>query len=169
MTTREERFRDMQDRADGGDPNAQIALAWEYFKGNLVERSFPRAVDLFRSAESKEPRLARFNLAKAKIIENDSSFRDDIAPDCAEGFGPALFLMGMNAKRGYRFRKTPREAVEYFRLAAKSGHLISEIMLWRLENTNYLKRLKTLFPFLRLFFKAMRIKHNNPDDVRVMD
>ena len=169
MANGKEWLEDIQERAAEGDPNAQIALAWEHVKGSVVERSFPRAVELFRRAEFKEPRLARFNLAKAKIMESDDSFKEDIASDCRDGFGPALFLMAMNAKRGYRFRKSPQNSIEYFRLAAKNGHLISEILLWRLERPNYLKRLGTLLPFLRLTFRAMRIKYRDRNDIRVLD
>src|SRR5258708_2558455 len=86
--------------ADAGDPDAQIVLGWEHATGKIVEKDFDRATALFRAAELQKPAVARLYLAKAKILNNDETFSDEIRDDCDAGFGPALYVMGTVEERG---------------------------------------------------------------------
>jgi TPR repeat protein len=47
-----------QEVADSGDPDALIIVAWEYVKGEMVEKDVDRAFALFRAAEKLKPALA---------------------------------------------------------------------------------------------------------------
>jgi hypothetical protein len=89
-----------QQLADCGDPDAQIVMAWNYANGKIVAKDFDRAVALFRAAEPAKGPLARFNLAKAMILNSDQSYDTVLRSDCDAGFGPALYLMGVVEERG---------------------------------------------------------------------
>jgi TPR repeat protein len=160
-------------RAELGDRNAQIALAWEYIKGELVEKDVTNAISLFRKAELHKPEIARFNLAKAKMLEGDRTFQEDILQDCNAGFGPALWLMGMYAlRRMYALRGAHRqealeEALRYFRLATQSGHLPSEGKVWRLERGLW-SRISSFRYAARISFRMGSIKLRNKDDQRIL-
>ena len=82
-------------RAAQGEPVAQIALAWEHARGELIPKDLDAALALFREAERTEPQLARFNPAKAKFLNGDSTFRGELVADCEAGYGPSLYLMGV--------------------------------------------------------------------------
>lgn len=150
-----------QDRADKGDPDAQISLAWEYAAGDRIEKNFEKAEALFRRAEMKKPELARFYLAKAKLLNKDLTFVNDIVEDCKAGFGPSLYIMGAAAK-------DRSEAIRYFKLAAQNGHLVSEGFVWRLEQKSFLNRLATLPDALRILKAIVLAKLRDPRDIRIL-
>jgi len=156
---------DWRARADEGDPDAQIALAWQYATGEYVKKDIEKALALFRSAESQKPQFARFYLAKAKLLlNNDASYPDDLAEDCEAGFGPALYLMGAAAHRA----RNRSEALHYFALAAENGHLVSEFFVWRLSRKGLLDRILT-FPYsVRLFARIMVILFHDEYDIRLL-
>jgi TPR repeat protein len=106
-------------------------LAWEYFRGETLPKDIASATALLRQLELTAPEFARFNLAKIKYLEGDSTFVEDIRQDCAAGFGPALYVMGMYSRRRIGGDRGRREALEYFRTAAEHGHLPSELEFWR--------------------------------------
>jgi TPR repeat protein len=160
-------------RAAFGNANAQIELAWELIKGKRVEKDVAAAISLFREAESRKPRIARFNLAKAKLLEGDPTFQNDIREDCSAGFGPALWLMGMHALRRMRVsRGKPRqealdEALRYFRLGVENGHFPSIAPIWRYGWRPW-KRFWSLTYVVPLAFRWIRIKLRNENDERVL-
>jgi TPR repeat protein len=166
-------LKDTQRRAAFGNADAQIALAWEHIKGRLVEKNVARAISLFREAESQKPRIARFNLAKAKILEGDPSFQDDIREDCSAGFGPALWLMGISALRRMRAsRGEPRqealdEALRYLRLGAEKGHFPSEAAVWRYGLSPW-KRFWSLESVAQNILRWGRVWFRNERDERVL-
>jgi|SRR6185437_14773109 len=161
-------FKQWQELADSGDPDAQIVMAWEHVKGKLVDRDFDRAVILFRAAAARKPALARFNLAKAKILNRDETFEIEIREDCKAGFAPALYLMGVVEKRGIFHAKNLGRAIEYFSLAALNGHLVSELFLWRLKSKSFFQWFASLPYAARLFFKILAVQTRNADDLRVL-
>jgi len=166
-------LKETERRAGLGDADAQIALAWQHIKGELVEKDIAHAISLFREAELQKPKIARFNLAKAKILEVDRTFQDDILQDCNAGFGPALWLMGMfELRRMYALRGEPRqkaldEALKYFRSATQNGHLPSEAKVWRLERGLW-SRLWSSKYVARLTFRMVATKVRNEDDERIL-
>jgi TPR repeat protein len=166
-------LQDLKRRVAVGNADAQIALAWAHIKGNLVEKDVARAISLFRQAESRKPRIARFNLAKAKLLEGDPTFRDDIREDCNAGFGPALWLMGMHALQRMReSRGEPRqesldEALRYFRLGAEKNHFPSIAATWRYGWSPW-KQFWSLTYVVPLAVRWVRIKLENENDERVL-
>jgi TPR repeat protein len=154
--------------SESGDPDAQIALAWEYVKGELVDKNMDAAVRLFREAEQKKPSIARFNLAKAKIMMGDSSFKKDLLADCEAGFGPALYLLGIAEQKGVFQVPHPGTALEYFDLAAANGHLVSKFLLWRLAPKGWLKWLLMLPGALGLLLRISMVKYQDPNNPQVL-
>jgi len=75
--------------AANGNPDAQIVMAWEFVRGEVVPKDFDQAVKLFRAAEVSKGSFAKVHLAKAKIMNKDESYKDVIREDCNAGFGPA--------------------------------------------------------------------------------
>jgi uncharacterized protein len=155
-------------RASLGEPRALLALAWEYFRGDVVPKDIDAAIALLRQLELKAPELARFNIAKIKYLEGDRSFVDDIQRDCAAGFGPALYLMAVYSKRKVGGDKGLREAIEYYRAAAQNGHLPSEFLVWRLSKLGLWQRLATAIPAHRTFMRVIAIRWRNIDDIRIL-
>ena len=154
--------------ADAGDPDAQIIVAWEYAKGKLVAKDFDRAVALFRAAEPAKGKVARFNLAKALMMNRDRSFKDVIRQDCDAGFGPALYLMGVAESKGLFYDRDVERAVQYFSAAARDRHLTSEYFAWRLTKKSIVCWLATLPYGLGLSLKVLAIYLRNPNDQRVI-
>jgi TPR repeat protein len=153
--------------ADSGDPDAQIVVAWEYVKGKLIPKDFDRAVALFKAAERSKGRLARFNLAKAMLLNRDPSFRNVISDDCAAGFGPALYLMGVSEAKGIFGNKNLDEAVRYFSLAARDGHITSEFFAWRLQRKSVVCWIRTMPYAVRLTLRYIPIYLADSTDLRV--
>lgn len=150
-----------------GDPEALFYLAWDYFKGRLVEKDVQAAIALLRQLEEKSPEWARFNIAKMKYREGDVSLKDDIKIDCDTGFGPALYLMATDSfRKGGQLGKS--EALGYFRAAAQSGHIPSKIWVWRLSKLGFWRRLATAIPVYLMGFRFIAIKVRDPNDVRVL-
>jgi TPR repeat protein len=169
----EEWLEDIKRRAAFGHADAQIALAWEHIKGRRVEKDVAAATGLFRQAESRKPRIARFNLAKAKLLEGDPTFQDDIREDCSDGFGPALWLMGISALRRMRESQgEPRqealdEALKYFRLGVEKGHFPCFAPIWRYGLSPW-KQFRSLGSVTKNIFRWVRIKLQNENDERVL-
>jgi TPR repeat protein len=158
-----------QQLSANGDPDAQIALAWEYVKGKIVRNDFDQAVVLFRQAELVKPYAARFNLAKAKLLNGDISFRHDLADDCKRGFGPALYLMGIAENRGLFGESNLDEALRYYALASENGHLISRFLEWRLKRLSISQRLATGISAIVLLITTFSILVRDPNDLRVLN
>lgn len=168
MTNSADWLKGWRQLADSGDPDALIVVAWEYVKGDLLEKDFDRAVTLFREAEKTRPELARFNLAKAKISVGNETFSKDIRQDCDAGFGPALYLMGAVEANGVFHDKDIDQAIHYFLRAAQSNHLVSEFFAWRLTTKNLAQWIRTSPRALLVFLKAFAIKLRSADDLRVL-
>jgi hypothetical protein len=138
-----------------------------------VEKDVLKATGLFREAESKKPRIARFNLAKAKILGGDPTFQDDIREDCSADFGPALWLMGMyalrrrRALRGAARQEALDEALRYFRLGAETGHLPSEAKVWR-YGWSLWKRFWSFRYVAQLTARMVQVRFRNERDERVL-
>jgi TPR repeat protein len=152
-------------RAKGGDPDAQISLAWEYFLGEEVPKDFTEAIRLLREAEQRKPEVARFYLAKAKLLEGDNSFADVNRNDCSYGFGPALYLMGA-ARDRTPSAEDKHEALAYFERAAAADHLVAKYFVWRMNSLVW--RLITLPYAICLVLRIAIAKFRNPHDVRVL-
>jgi hypothetical protein len=63
-----EEHEELRRRAALGEARAQLQLAWEYAKGEIVTKNIDTAIGLLREMESKAPQLARFNIAKKSDI-----------------------------------------------------------------------------------------------------
>jgi TPR repeat protein len=168
MSWSQDSLKACQRLAENGDPDAQMALAWQYYKGEILEKNFDKAIALFRQAELKKPSLARFYLAKAKILNGDNTFADDLLEDCNAGFGPALYTMAVAEKRGIFREENLDEALRYFALAARDNHWVSEIYLWRLEKKSILEWLTTFPHAVRLLVRIFIIKVRDRSDLRVL-
>ncbi|SRR6266540_5608757 len=168
MRRSRDRLNEYQQRADAGDPDAQISLAWEYVSGEHVEKDLEKAVALLRTAESGSPRLAHFYLAKVKILGGDTTFVNELIRDCEAGFGPALYLMGVAAERGLVNGASKDDALRYFRLAAERGHLIAKFFAKRLEKKGTIEWLKSVPSQVGLFFEIFITKFRNPRDLSVL-
>lgn len=168
MALSEECLTRWKQQADGGDPDAQIRMAWEYVRGKAVPKDVGRAVALFRAAEPSRGRLARFYLAKALIMNGDASFSSVIRQDCDSGFGPALYLMGVVAQQGRLGARDTEKAVQYFSLAARDNHLPSEVYAWRLESKSIWCWVVT-FPYgFALSMRTIALYFKDPYDLRVL-
>jgi TPR repeat protein len=55
--------------AEEGDPTAQIAVAWEYWRGEYFPRDLKKSEEIFRSAENRSWEITIFNLMKMYYIE----------------------------------------------------------------------------------------------------
>jgi TPR repeat protein len=154
--------------ADSGNPDAQIVMAWEYAKGKLVPKDFDRAIALFRAAEPARGRLARFNLAKAMILNGDPSFSDVIRQDCDGGFGPALYLMGVTEARGTFHERNVDKALHFFSLGAKDHHLLSACFAWRLQRKSFIGWLTSLPYGIGLGLRVTVLNFRDPNDLRIL-
>jgi TPR repeat protein len=159
---------EFRQRAALGETAAQLKLAWEYFRGDVVPKDVDSAIELLRQVELKAPELARFNIAKIKLLEGDDSFVEDIRRDCAAGFGPTLYLMGVYSKKKAGGEKGLSEAIGYFRAAAQNGHLPSEFLVWRLSKLGFWQRLATAIPAHRTFIRMVGIRWRDTDDARIL-
>jgi TPR repeat protein len=155
-------------RAAAGDPDAEYALAWEYVRGEFVPKDTRVAIQLLREFEKTCPELARFNIAKIKYAEDDCSFVDDIRADCAAGFGPSLYLMGVYSLKKVGGEKGRASAIEFFNAGAENGHLPSEFAVWRLSKLGWWRRLATVIPAHGLFLRGFRIAYRNEGDIRIL-
>jgi len=161
----EDRLREYQGLADNGDPDAQLSLAWEYF---YVRRDSHVGLRFFCQAELRKPGLARYYLAKAKILLNDNTFKNEIPDHYIQGFGPAFYLMGAAKKKGILCEANFDEAFKYFLLAKQDNHLVSEFFVWRLQKKSIFEWIVT-FPWSAcLCIRIIRIRIRNPNDVRVL-
>ena len=154
--------------ADGGDATAQIALAWEYGRGENVAKDMDAAVGLFRQAERKKRGLARFYLAKLKLLNQDPTFRNEIPDHYEPEFGPAFYLMGVARKRGILCEPNLDEAIRYFELGARDNHLVSKFFAWKLRNMSPLQRITTFPHAVCLSIKMVIIKFRNVNDMRIL-
>lgn len=155
-------------RAAQGDPNAQLALAWEYMKGDALPKNVDTAFAILRELEVTAPKLARFNIAKMKYLLSDWTFAEEIRGDCDAGFGPALYLMGVYSKQKVGGDNGLREAIEYFLSAARHGHLPSEFQAWKLAKLGARRRLATLIPAYVTFIRMLIIRWRDIDDIRIL-
>jgi TPR repeat protein len=151
-----------------GDPDAQYRLAWEYFRGEFVPKDVGAAIALFRQWEETSPQLARFCIAKIKYKEGDNSFIDDIRSDCAAGFGPSLYLMGVHSLNKVGGEIGLASAIEYFGAAAQSGHLPSEFFVWKLSKLGLRRRLATATPAFRAALAVAAAAWRNENDDRTL-
>jgi hypothetical protein len=168
MTSHSDAISDLTRRAAVGDPYAQISLAWEYVLGERVDEDFLKAEALLRGAETKKPELARFYLAKAKILRRDASFVADLAHDCDAGYAPALYLMGAAADRGLLPGDKHQTMIHYFSLAAQHGHLVASFFVWRETRKSMIDWLVTFPAAARLFFRIVAVKFRDSYDPRVL-
>jgi hypothetical protein len=159
---------ELRRRAALGEPSALDELAWEYFRGEVVAKDIASATALLRQLELMAPEFARFNLAKIKYLEGDSSFVDDIRQDCAAGYGPALYLMGVYSLRKIGGDKGRIEALQYFRAAAQNGHLPSELEFWRHSKLGLWRRLATVIPIHRTLVRVVVLRRHNRNDTRIL-
>ena len=155
-------------RAKRGEPNAQLELAWEYMKGEALPKDIDAAFALLRELEVAAPRLARFNIAKIKYLLGDQTFAEEIRADCEAGFGPSLYLMGVYSKQRVNGEKGLREAINYFRFAAREGHLPSEFQVWRIAKVGTWQRLATTIPAFLTFIRMVGIRWRDVDDIRIL-
>jgi TPR repeat protein len=152
-------------RAALGEARAQFELAWEYVRGDVIPKDVNAAIAIFRQMEANAPELARFNIAKIKLLENDDTGLDELEKDCRKGFGPACYLMGVYAKQ----RKGDLErAIMCWRAGADSGHLPSEYLAWRLTQMSLWQRIRTTIPAHRLLIRSLRLRWRDADDVRIL-
>jgi TPR repeat protein len=164
-----EEHEELRRRAALGEARAQLQLAWEYAKGEIVPKNIDTAIGLLGQMESKAPQLARFNIAKIRYLEGDyRSFVEELRQDCAAGFGPALYLMGVYSKRKVGGDEGLREAIRYYRAAAQNGHLPSEFLVWRLGKLGLWQRFATAIPAHRTFMRLIAIRWRDEDDIRVL-
>jgi TPR repeat protein len=152
-------------RAALGEARAQLEFAWEYVRGDVIPKDLNAAIAILRQMETNAPELARFNIAKIKLLENDDSGLDELEKDCKKGFGPACYLMGVYAKQ----RKGDLErAIVYWRAGADSGHLPSEYLVWRSGQMSLWRRITTVIPAHRLFIRLLGLRWRNVDDIRIL-
>jgi TPR repeat protein len=112
--------------------------------------------------------LARFNLAKALIMNGDVSFSSVIRQDCESGFGPALYLMGAVARQGRFGDRDIRKAVQYFSLAARDNHLLSQFYVWRLQSKSVWRWIATFPDGVALSVRVLALYLRNPYDLRIL-
>ncbi len=152
-------------RAALGETRAQHELAWEYVRGDVLPKDLNAAIAILRQMEMNAPELARFNIAKIKLLDNDDSGLDELQEDCTRGFGPACYLMGVHAKQ----RKGDLErAIAYWRAGAESGHLPSKFLVWRLTPMPLWQRIATAIPAQKIFIHLLRLRWRDADDVRIL-
>jgi TPR repeat protein len=161
-------FNEAHRRAELGDGDAQLELAWEYMRAENVPKNPARAIALLKQLEATRPEFARFNLAKIKILEMDNTYVDDIFRDCEAGYGPALYLMGLQIAKGFPDLKCRSEALKYYQKAANAGHLPSEFLVWRLSKLGAVRRLVTSLAAIRVLWKIASIRSQDVDDVRIL-
>lgn len=151
-----------------GDAKAQLDVAWEYYHGVIVNKNVSLAISMLRELERSSPEVARFHIAKIKLLENDSSFAEEIRSDCAAGFGPSLYLMGAALKNNLREGEDLSEAVRYFSDAADVGHLPSQILAWRLGERSRWKRFITIIPVLKASIRMVVVRAHDVNDIRAL-
>ncbi|OAF19869.1 SEL1-like repeat protein [Bradyrhizobium neotropicale] len=165
---RANKVEEYREQAARGDPDAQYRLAWEYFRGEFVPKDVDAAIAQLRQWEKTNPELARFNIAKIKYAEGDSSFIDDIRSDCAAGFGPSLYLMGVYFLNRVGEESGRKSAIEYFGAAAQNGHLPSQYFVWKLSRLGFRRRLATAIPAFRAALAVAVAAWHNQNDERTL-
>jgi TPR repeat protein len=165
---RTNKIEEYRQRAAAGDPSAQFSLAWEYFMGEFVSKDLGSAIALLRLLEETYPEVARFNIAKMKYVEDDNSLVEDLQADCAAGFGPSLYLMGSYSLKKVGGEQGRTNAIEYFRAAARNGHLPSEFLFWRHGKLGLWRRLVTAVPAFRAYLRAAVINASDDRDLRAL-
>jgi TPR repeat protein len=165
---RADKVEEYRQQAAGGDPDAMYRLAWEYFRGEFVPEDVGAAIAQLRQWEGTNPELARFNIAKMKYAEGDNSFIDDIRADCAAGFGPSLYLMGVHSLNRVEGEAGQAHAIEYFGAAAQNGHLPSQFFVWKLSKLGLWQRLATAIPALRAALATAVAAWRNENNERTL-
>ncbi|TFZ59781.1 hypothetical protein E4V01_07470 [Methylorubrum sp. Q1] len=166
MTEQDKWIRHYVTLAEQGDFHAQISVAWEYVKGGYLPYDRLKAEHYFQSAEKTSPLLARFHHGKAKILWGDSP--DDIHDmqigDGNAGYSPAYYIIASS------FIATNRKdaAVKFYRLAARCGHLPSEVLLWRSEGAGFWGKLKKIPRLIQIFFQMVFIRMRDAEDHRIL-
>jgi hypothetical protein len=150
-------------KAEAGDPEAQIALGWEYQKGELLAKDIDAAKRWFMAAENECPELGYFNLMKMMSIEDHHSI-DEIFRISEWRMGAIYYIYGW-----YRAQKGAdnAELADLFTLGSKRGHLPSQIRMHQIGRSVW-SRLWG-FPYeAKLIGRALVIWWRNRDDVRVV-
>jgi TPR repeat protein len=155
-------------RADRGDPDAQYRLAWEYFRGEFVPKDVGAAIAQLRKWEETNPELARSNIAKMRYAEGDSSFIDEIQADCAAGFGPSLYLMGVHSLNRVGGESGRTSAIDLFAAAAQHGYLPSRYFVWKLSKPGIWRRILTAIPAFRAALAVATAAWRNENDERTL-
>lgn len=155
-------------RAEIGDPDALISLAWEYFLGGTVDRDLEESMRLLKRAEEKKPRLARFYAAKIRILEGQAGSYEDLYVDCDGGYGPACYLMSVAAGKNLTSTHNKNEEKKFLSLAAQQGHLVSKFFLWKDSGNGMLKRI-ALTPYsINLLVKIIIARYKDPQGPNVL-
>ncbi len=150
-------------KAEAGDTEAQIALGWEYAKGDLLAKDIKAAERWFMAAEQKSPELGYFNLMKLMFIEDDRRI-DDLFHLHEWKMGAIYYIYGW-----YRTQRGAdhSEIAELFTLGSKRGHLPSQIRLHQIGKSVW-SRLCGVPYEAKLIGRAVAIWWRNREDVRVV-
>lgn len=150
--------------AEAGDPDAQIAVGWEYFRGTIFNKDVDAAIDWFRNAESSVGELAIFNLIKMLYIEKDERI-SKIFFEKPEWDSGAIYLF-----YGSYLIKSSNEndGLKYLDIGGRKGSLVSALHFHQYKYKWSISRLLKLPYEISLALKAAVIATNNPKDLRIL-
>ncbi|RLA45640.1 MAG: hypothetical protein DRR06_06825 [Gammaproteobacteria bacterium] len=120
--------------ADGGDPEAQLALADIYLDGKIVPQNYQQALEWYRQAAQQGNAHAMYNIG----VFYDRGYSVDVDYEeasnwyrkaAALGFPAALYNIGIMYEYGQTVPKDYAKAHEYYLMAAEKGEPSAQFSL----------------------------------------
>ncbi len=150
--------------AEGGNVEAQIAVGWAYYSGEIFPKNIERSIYWFRSAQRYGYELGAFSLIKMFKIERmeeiNNVFKENDIWELGAiylVYGDYIFLNGNEVR-----------AKEMWRIAYKKGNLFGKIRLIQSKRKGFIWRAISSLILLPLFFRVSWISSINSKDIRVM-
>jgi len=168
----EEAFEKYRGLAEKGTVTAQLLLGWLYQVGKGVQQNVAEAKKWYEKAAITQSPQAQFYLGNLfRTMGEYNQVLDWLERSAAQGYSPAIYLLGQLYYMGEGVDLDKQKASEYFKRAAEKGHLFAQrnIAYDMIKGRHGMARIPLgVLLMVRGLWQVIRVTFTDPDSDTIL-